>query len=230
MIVFDQVTKKFPNGTIALDSLTLHIQPKEFIFVTGHSGAGKTTLLRLLLREVLPTSGSIKFDQTDITKLKNKDIPLLRRQIGAIFQDFKLLSDRTVSENIALSLEIVGTAEAEIAHRVNHLLELVGLKGKGDLFPSQISGGELQRTVIARALAPEPKVLFADEPTGNLDYSTAQAIVQLLHDINELGTTVIMATHNQGIIDKFKNRTVELQHGKVIKDVEAKSKKPDRKE
>ena len=222
MIVFEKVTKQFPNGTLALQDVSLTIEPKEFIIITGHSGAGKTTLLRLLLREVLPTKGSILFDKTDITRLKSRDIPKLRRQIGAIFQDFKLLADRTVSENIAISLEIVGSPQAEIQHRVNHLLELVGLKGKGDLFPSQISGGELQRTVIARALAPEPKVLFADEPTGNLDQTTAYQIVDLLSDINKLGTTVIMATHNHDIISRLKKRTVELAEGKITKEHDGK--------
>ncbi len=218
MIVFEQVTKQFPNGTIAVQDISLAIEPKEFVFITGHSGAGKTTLLRLLLREVLPTKGSIIFDKTDITKLKNRDIPGLRRKIGAVFQDFKLLPDRTVVENIALSLEILGAPKEEVEHRVNHLIELVGLKGKGNLFPSQISGGELQRTVIARALAPEPKVLFADEPTGNLDQVTALQIVELLSDINQLGTTVIMATHNQEILNRLKKRTIELSKGKIAKE------------
>ncbi len=222
MIVFDQVTKKFPNGTVALENISLHIEPKEFVFVTGHSGAGKTTLLRLLIREILPTTGSIFIDQVNLTDLKKNEIPQLRRQISAAFQDFKLLSDLTVAENVALSLEIISLPEKEITDRVNHLLELVGLSDKGDLFPSQISGGELQRTVIARALAPEPKVLFADEPTGNLDHDTGLQIVELLKDINTLGTTVIMATHNRDFVEHFKDRTVVLEKGKLIKDTGAK--------
>ena len=234
MIIFDQVTKKFPNGTIALDNISFRIKPEEFVFITGKSGAGKTTLLRLLLREFLPSSGSILFDKTDIASLKRRDIPTLRRQIGAAFQDFKLLRDWTVAENIAMGLEILGQKETKIAQRVNHLVELVGLKDKADLFPAQLSGGELQRVVFARALAPEPKLLFADEPTGNLDSSTAMQIVDLLKDINSLGTTVIMATHNQDIVKDLKHRSINFEKGKITKDTgskekPAKEKNPDKK-
>lgn len=225
MIIFDQVTKQFPNGTVALEEVSFHIKPEEFVFITGRSGAGKTTLLKLLLREFLPSSGSILLDKTDIRDLKRRDIPLLRRQIGAAFQDFKLLPDWTASENVALTLGIHGQSKEKINDRVKHILELVGLKNKADLFPSQLSGGELQRVVIARALAPEPKVLFADEPTGNLDFKTALRIVNLLKDINDLGTTVIMATHNKNIVDSLKARTIEFTKGKVVKDTEGKSKK-----
>lgn len=218
MIFFDRVTKEFLNGVKAIDDLTLEISPGEFVFITGHSGAGKTTLLRLLLREFLPTSGTIYLDKTDIGQLSGPQIPELRRQIGSVFQDFKLLSDRTVAENIGLSLEIIGAKPAAIGERIDHLLELVGLGNKGELFPSQLSGGELQRTVIARALAAEPKVLFADEPTGNLDHDTATSIVSLLEDIHKLGTTVIMATHNQDIVRAGNKRTVQLEKGKLVKD------------
>ena len=224
MIIFDQVTKKFGSGAVALDNVTFHIEPKEFVFITGHSGAGKTTLLRLMLREFLPTSGTIFVNKTDVISLPPDQIPQLRRQIGAAFQDFKLLHDWTAAENIGLSLEILGQDEVQIAERVGHLLELVSMKDKGDLFPSQLSGGELQRLVIARALAPEPKVLFADEPTGNLDQKTALQIIDLLKDINRLGTTVIMATHNQEIAAQSKSRVIDLEKGKITKDIEGKSK------
>jgi len=224
MIVFDQVTKKFPNGTKALKEISFHIKPKEFVFITGHSGAGKTTLLRLLLREFMPSSGSILVDKVNISSLSPKEIPKLRQQIGAAFQDFKLLPDWTISENIGLSLEILGKTDSEKEKRTTHLLELIGLKDKGNLFPSQLSGGELQRVAIARALATEPKVLFADEPTGNLDHQTASNIMQLLKDINNLGTTVITATHNHRYLDGLKDRNIELEKGKIIKDTGKKSK------
>ena len=216
MIVFDKVTKVFANGDKAIDQVSFEIEPKEFVFVTGRSGAGKTTLLRLMMREFLPTEGTILIDKEDVTKLHPSKLPQLRRSIGAVFQDFKLLWDRTVGENIALTLEILGHKEEEIVKHVKQLLELVGLKNKEDLFPGQISGGELQRTVIARALASKPKILFADEPTGNLDEVTAMQIMDLLKDINELGTTVLVATHNEALVDKLGKRKITLEKGKLV--------------
>lgn len=218
MIVFDKVTKVFANGDKAIDEVSFAIEPKEFVFITGRSGAGKTTLLRLMMREFLPTTGKILVDKEDITNLQPKKLPELRRKIGAVWQDFKLLWDRTVGENIALTLEILGHEEAEIIKHVQQLLELVGMTNKEDLFPTQISGGELQRTVIARALASKPKILFADEPTGNLDEVTAMQIMELLKDINELGTTVLVATHNQSLIDKLGKRKLTLEKGKLVAD------------
>lgn len=225
MIVFQKVTKIFPNGDKAIDQVSFHIKPKEFVFVTGPSGAGKTTLLRLILREFLPTEGKIIINKQDLSQLHPKKVPQLRRDIGAAFQDFKILKDRTVAENIALSLEILGHAQEEINQHVKQLLELVSLKTKADLFPGQISGGELQRTIIARALATKPKILFADEPTGNLDDKTAHQILKLLKDINELGTTVIVATHNQTVVDKIGRRNLILEDGKLVKDKEGHGKK-----
>ena len=216
MIVFDKVTKVFANGDKAIDQVSFEIEPKEFVFVTGRSGAGKTTLLRLMMREFLPTEGTILIDKEDVTKLHPSKLPQLRRSIGAVFQDFKLLWDRTVGENIALTLEILGHKEEEIVKHVKQLLELVGLENKEDLFPGQISGGELQRTVIARALASKPKILFADEPTGNLDEVTAMQIMDLLKDINELGTTVLVATHNEALVDKLGKRKITLEKGKLV--------------
>lgn len=218
MIVFDKVTKVFANGDKVIDEISFKIEPKEFVFITGRSGAGKTTLLRLMMREFLPTTGKILVDKEDITSLQPKKLPELRRKIGAVWQDFKLLWDRTVGENIALTLEILGHEEKEIVKHVQQLLELVGMTNKEDLFPTQISGGELQRTVIARALASKPKILFADEPTGNLDEITAGQIMELLKDINELGTTVLVATHNQSLIDKLDKRKLTLEKGKLVAD------------
>jgi len=218
MIVFDKVTKVFANGDKAIDEVSFAIEPKEFVFITGRSGAGKTTLLRLMMREFLPTTGKILVDKEDIVGLQAKKLPELRRKIGAVWQDFKLLWDRTVGENIGLTLEILGHEEKEIVKHVRQLLELVGMSNKEDLFPAQISGGELQRTVIARALASKPKILFADEPTGNLDEITAMQIMKLLKDINELGTTVLVATHNEALVEKLGKRKLTLEKGKLIVD------------
>lgn len=225
MIVFDKVTKVFANGDKVIDEVSFKIEPKEFVFITGRSGAGKTTLLRLMMREFLPTTGKILVDKEDITSLQPKKLPELRRKIGAVWQDFKLLWDRTVGENIALTLEILGHEEKEIIKHVQQLLELVGMTNKEDLFPAQISGGELQRTVIARALASKPKILFADEPTGNLDEITAGQIMELLKDINELGTTVLVATHNQSLVDKLGKRKLTLEKGKLVGDEKTYGKK-----
>ena|SRR3989344_5451788 len=220
MIDFQKVTKIFANGDKAIDEVTFRVEPKEFVFVTGRSGAGKTTLLKLMLRQLLPTEGKILIDKEDVAQLQRSKLPELRRTIGAVFQDFKLLWDRTVAENIALTLEILGHTEEEIKKHVEQLVELVGLKNKEDLFPSQISGGELQRTVIARALASKPKILFADEPTGNLDQVTAMQIMELLEEINKLGTTVLVATHNEALVDKLGKRKIILEKGKLVKDEE----------
>lgn len=225
MIVFDKVTKIFANGDKAIDEISFKIEPKEFVFITGRSGAGKTTLLRLMMREFLPTTGKILVDKEDITSLQPKKLPELRRKIGAVWQDFKLLWDRTVGENIALTLEILGHEEKEIVKHVKQLLELVEMKNKEDLFPAQISGGELQRTVIARALASKPKILFADEPTGNLDEITAMQIMELLKDINELGTTVLVATHNKALVEKLGKRKLTLEKGKLVADEKTDGKK-----
>jgi len=218
MIEFKKVTKQFGDGTIALDKISFVIEPGEFVFLVGPSGAGKTTILRLLLRELLPTAGSIFLEKKEINTLKARKIPELRRKIGAVFQDYKILWDRTVFENVSLPLEILGKKFSEIEHEVKKILRAVGLEKKSDLFPLQLSGGELQRTVIARALASQPSVLFADEPTGNLDPGTAWQIVKLLKKINETGKTVIMATHNFDIVDSLNERVITLESGKIKSD------------
>ncbi|OGY22121.1 MAG: cell division ATP-binding protein FtsE [Candidatus Chisholmbacteria bacterium RIFCSPLOWO2_01_FULL_49_14] len=218
MIRFENVTKEFPNGTIAIDDVSFVIDPSEFVFLVGPSGAGKTTILRLLMRELHPTSGMINVDGSDLAAIKKRELPLLRRQIGAVFQDYKLISDRTVYENVALVSDIIKRTQREIDEHVNEILSLVGLEEKRDLFPSQLSGGELQRTTIARALATQPSIIFADEPTGNLDQATAWEIINLLLMINKKDTTVIVSTHNQDIVESVDKRVIELVKGRVVRD------------
>lgn len=220
MIKFQNVSKKFGNGTIALEDINLEISPGEFVFLTGPSGAGKTTLLRLLIKEISPSNGKITVGEKDISKFKKEEIPVYRRKIGVIFQDFKLLSDRTVAENIAIAKEIVGKARNEIDRDVNEILKVVGLVNQKDLFPAQIAGGEMQRTVIARALIQEPEIILADEPTGNLDPATSWEILDILSSINKLGITIIMATHNTDIVNSLRKRVVRIEKGKIISDEE----------
>lgn len=218
MITFESVTKAYPPNHFALDDVSFHIEPGEFVFVLGHSGAGKTTLLRLIIREIRPSSGKIIVANHDLSQLPDKEVPHLRRQIGSAFQDFKLILDKTAFENVRLAIEILGKPKSEIDQLAMNLLEQVGLQDKVNLFPSQLSGGEVQRVTIARALALDPVLLFADEPTGNLDQDTSLQIIKILNDINQAGTTVIMATHDQKLADKFDHRQIFLEHGKLIKD------------
>lgn len=217
MIIFEKVSKKF-GSSLALDDISLEIKQGEFVFIVGPSGAGKSSLLRVLTKEILPTSGKVMVGNVDITKIKNKDIPSLRRKVGVVFQDFKLLDDRTVFENVALTLEVLGKKDEEINKMVEHILKLVEIWDKRNLFPRQLSGGEAQRTAIARAVVGKPDVLLADEPTGDLDPKTAWSVLQLLNEINSWGTTVLMATHNQEIVNTLKKRVIILNKGKVIKD------------
>lgn len=217
MILFENVSKKF-GSTVALDDISLQIKQGEFVFIVGPSGAGKSTLLRILTREIVSTSGKVKVGETDISKIKDKDVPNLRRKVGVVFQDFKLLEDRTVFENVALTLEVLGKSDTEIAKLVEHILKLVEIWDKRNLFPRQLSGGEAQRTAIARAVVGKPEVLLADEPTGDLDPKTAWGVIQLLNEINSWGTTILMATHNQEIVNKLKRRVVILKDGHITKD------------
>jgi cell division transport system ATP-binding protein len=219
MILLDRVTKTYGrSSTPSLDRISLHVQPKEFVIVVGQSGAGKTTLLRLLTREERPTSGKIIIGGIDYDKLKDKDIPLLRRKIGVVFQDFKLLPNKTVFENVAFALEIVGMGKKEIQHTVPKVLDIVNLKGKEKRMPLELSGGERQRVAIARAIVRQPKILIADEPTGNLDPKHAWDVIRVLEKINRYGTTVLLTTHNQEIVNKLKRRVVTISHGKVASD------------
>jgi len=218
MIIFNKVTKKFKDGTVILDDISFTIDKGEFVFLIGPSGAGKTTISRLLLREISPTKGRIFVDNEEIVKIKKNKIPQLRRKIGTAFQDYKLFWDRTIFENISLPLEIACKKKEDNKEKVNKILSLVSLEGKGEFFPLQLSGGELQRVVIARALVAGPKILFADEPTGNLDQDTAWEIIDLLKRINEKGTTVVVSTHNVDIVDSFPKRVIHLEKGKIKKE------------
>lgn len=219
MILLDRVTKVYGRtATPALDRISLHVEPKEFVIVVGQSGAGKSTLLKLLTREERPTSGKIIVGGIDYDKLKDRDIPLLRRKIGVVFQDFKLLPNRTVFENVAFALEIVGMGNREIRHTVPKVLDIVNLKGKEKRMPMELSGGERQRVAIARAIVRQPKILIADEPTGNLDPKHAWDVIAVLEKINRYGTTVLLTTHNQEIVNKLKRRVVTIQHGQIADD------------
>ncbi|HEX3568098.1 MAG TPA: cell division ATP-binding protein FtsE [Candidatus Saccharimonadales bacterium] len=219
MILLDRVTKIYNrNMAPALDRISLHVEPREFVIVVGQSGAGKTTLLRLLTREEKPTNGKIIVGGVDYDKLKDRDIPLLRRRIGVVFQDFKLLPNRTVFENVAFALEIVGMGNREIRHTVPKVLDIVNLRGKEKNMPLELSGGERQRVAIARAIVRQPKILIADEPTGNLDPKHAWDVIKVLEKINRYGTTVLLTTHNQEIVNKLKRRVVTIQHGKIASD------------
>lgn len=218
MILFDRVTKVYNKKTTALDRVSLHVEPREFVIVVGTSGAGKSTLLKLLTREEKPTSGKIVVGGIDYDNLKDRDIPRLRRRIGTVFQDFKLLPNRTVFENVAFALEIVGQSNREISHTVPKVLDIVGLKDKADRFPAELSGGERQRVAIARAIVRQPKILIADEPTGNLDPKHAWDVVRVLQKINRFGTTVLLTTHNKEIVNRLKRRVVRIDDGRVVKD------------
>ena len=219
MILLGRVTKTYgKSASPALNRVSLHVEPKEFVILVGTSGAGKSTLLKLLTCEEKPTSGKIVVGGIDYDTLKDRHIPLLRRKIGVVFQDFKLLPQRTVFENIAFALEIAGMTNREIKSTVPRIIELVGLKGKEKSFPSQLSGGERQRVAIARAMVRQPKILIADEPTGNLDPRHSWEIIRLLEKINRYGTTVILTTHNVEVVNRLRRRVVTIEHGKITSD------------
>ena len=219
MITFQNVSKKFAGGVAALVKVSFSVEPGEFVFLIGPSGAGKTTLLKLLIGETRASSGKIIFNDRDITKSSKKEIAKLRRKIRMVFQDFKILHDRTVLENVLLALNILGKKGKDAENEAKKILKLVGLEEKYNFFPMQISAGELQRVSIARALAGEPKVLLADEPTGNLDPATGKEILKLLSEINADGTTVMVTTHNAQFVDQTKKRVIALDKGELKRDV-----------
>ncbi|MCA9342415.1 cell division ATP-binding protein FtsE [Candidatus Saccharibacteria bacterium] len=218
MILLDRVSKVYGKTSAALDRVSLHVEPKEFVIIVGPSGAGKSTFLKLLTREERPTSGKIIVGGIDYEHLKDKKIPLLRRKIGVVFQDFKLLPAKNVYENVAFALEIVGVGNKEIQHTVPRVLNIVGLSGKEKNYPKELSGGEMQRVAIARAIARQPKILIADEPTGNLDPKHAWDVIKVLEKINKYGTTVLLTTHNQDIVNKLKRRVITISGGKIVSD------------
>lgn len=215
MVEFKNVSKSFGNIK-ALSNITFKVDKGEFVFLIGPSGSGKTTILRLLLAEFPPTTGEIVFDGDDVAKIKKSKVPALRQSIGTIFQDFKLINDKTVGENIDVALAIKKVPKGEWEERRSQVLKLVGLAKRSDLFPAQLSGGELQRVAIARALVIDPKVIFADEPTGNLDWETGEVIMSLLDKINKNGKTIIVTSHNLEIVKRMKKRVIELKDGKII--------------
>lgn len=219
MILLDRVTKTY-NKKLgpAIERISLHVEPKEFVIIVGTSGAGKSTLLKLLTREEKPTSGKIVIGGIDYDKLKDREIPLLRRKIGVVYQDFKLLPNRTVFENVAFALEIIGLPTQEIRHTIPKVLDIVGLKNKAERYPNELSGGERQRVAIARAVVRQPKILIADEPTGNLDPKHAWDVIRVLEKINHYGTTVLLTTHNQEIVNKLKRRVVTINDGRIVSD------------
>jgi len=218
MIKFDKVSKVYPDSSVALDGVTLGIGSNEFITIVGHSGAGKTTLLKMLLREEEPSEGSVFFEAVDIHSLNNSLVPDYRRRLGAIFQDFKLLPNKTAFENVAFAMEVAGKDDNAIEVDTPEVLDLVGLKDKMWNFPHQLSGGEQQRVAIARAIINQPDVLIADEPTGNLDPINTFEIIQILKKVNELGTMVMLTTHNKGVVDYLGGRVVTMDKGKITRD------------
>jgi cell division transport system ATP-binding protein len=218
MIVFDRVSKVYSDNSIALDEVSFSIEPQEFISIVGPSGAGKTTLLKLFLAEEEPTDGAVYYESVNIQTLGKKELNEFRRKVGMVFQDFRLLPNKTVYENIAFTMEAAGRTDEAIESDVPHVLELVDLSEKVWNFPRELSGGEKQRVAIARALVNEPEVIIADEPTGNLDPANTYDVVQILKKINDLGTTVILTTHNKGIIDSLNKRVVAIERGRVVRD------------
>jgi len=220
LIELHNITKIYPNNVTALKNISLSIEKGEFVFIIGSSGSGKSTLLKLLLKEIEPTEGEIIINDKNITHLKKKEIPFLRRKLGVVFQDFRLLPNKTVYENVAFAMQIVEATPKEIRRNVPMVLSMVGLAKKARCYPSQLSGGEQQRTALARAIVNNPPILICDEPTGNLDPLTSWEIMKLLKDINDRGTTVIIATHEKDIVDKMKKRVIEIKEGVLIRDLQ----------
>ena len=218
IIAMDHISKQYSTGVEALSDVSIRIHKGEFVFVVGKSGSGKSTFIKLLLKELNPTEGRIFVGGRQVTNLKRKQVPLYRRKIGVVFQDFRLLKNKTVFENVAFAQEIIGMTKRDIARNVPIMLEMVGLKGKEKMYPHELSGGEQQRVAIARALINQPTILLADEPTGNLDPKTAWDIMMLLEEVNKMGTTVVVVTHNNDVVDVMQKRVINLEDGVLVRD------------
>ncbi len=218
MLEMRHAGKIYPGGSVALEDINVEIKAGEFVFLVGPSGAGKSTFIRLISREIEPTSGQIFVDGVDVMKLKRRDIPYLRRQLGIVFQDFRLLNNRTAYENVAFAMQVIEAPSHKIRRRVEEVLELVGLKDRGDAYPGEMSGGEQQRIAIARAIVNDPLLVIADEPTGNLDPETSMEIMNIFSQINANGTTIIMATHDKTMVDYMQKRVIALEKGRIVRD------------
>ena len=218
MLIMSDVSKVYPGGSTALQNVNVHIEPGEFVFVVGPSGAGKSTFIKMLFREVLPTTGSIFVNGVDILSLTPKEIPFLRRQLGIIFQDYRLLPDRTVYENVAFAMQVIEAPHRKIKRQVMNVLDLVGLRHRANAYPNELSGGEQQRIAIARAIVNDPVFVIADEPTGNLDPETSWDIMEIFKEINATGTTIVMATHDKEVVDAMGKRVIAIEKGRIVRD------------
>ncbi len=218
MIHYDKVSKIYPDKFVALDSVSFSVEPKEFVTIVGHSGAGKTTLMKMLIAEDWPTEGTVFLESANVHKLNKREMNKLRRRVGTIFQDYRLIPNKTVYENIAFAMEAAGRTDSEIASDVPHVLDLVDIGHKIWNFPRELSGGERQRVAIARAIITQPDIVIADEPTGNLDPTNTYELIRILQKINELGTTILLTTHNKGVVDTVGGRVITMENGKIIHD------------
>ena len=218
MLIMNDVSKVYPGGSVALQDVNVHIEPGEFVFVVGPSGAGKSTFIKMLFREVLPTTGSIFVNGMDILALSPKEIPFMRRQLGIIFQDYRLLPDRTVFENVAFAMQVIEAPHRKIRRQVNNVLGVVGLRHRSSAYPDVLSGGEQQRIAIARAIVNDPVFVIADEPTGNLDPETSWDIMEIFKEINSAGTTIVMATHDKDVVDAMGKRVIAIEQGRIVRD------------
>ena len=218
MLDLENVSKIYPGGNVALRNISIHIDPGVFVFIVGPSGAGKSTFIKMLFREVLPSAGSIRINDVDILNLQPKEIPYMRRQLGIIFQDYRLLPDRTVYDNVAFAMQVIEAPYRQIKRRVMNVLDLVGLRRRAYAHPNELSGGEQQRIAIARAIVNSPALVIADEPTGNLDPETSREIMEIFQEINNSGTTIIMATHDKQIVDSMSKRVIAIENGEIVRD------------
>ena len=218
MLEMIDVSKIYPGGSVALQDINVRIEQGEFVFIVGPSGAGKSTFFKMLFREVLPSSGKVIVNGHDLVKMTDKEIPYFRRQLGIVFQDYRLLPDRTVYDNVAFAMQVIETPYRKIKRRVNDVLDLVGLRKRAHAYPTELSGGEQQRIAIARAIVNDPILLVADEPTGNLDPETSREIMDIFREVNKSGTTIVMATHDREIVDEMEKRVIAIEHGHIVRD------------